>query len=474
MSFLASIPALAELDAVYSPPQVSGLDDDALLAAKRQLAELRRRIDATDAVISAEIAHRSRPELGYSGLAQRTGARTPERLIQSLTGVSVRQARTEVRVGTLIAATADEPTGDDSPASGSPPGPVWLHEVAAAVSAAHLSIDAADAIATGLGSPDDHVVIERLRSAAVELLRLAPSLTLEQLAARAREMRAGLDATRVAERERALRERRYLHLIRQADGMTRLSGLLDPESAALVTDAFDAITSPRRGGPRFVDPTAVAEVDALERDARTTEQVALDSFVELIRAGSLADTSVSVGGRRPAVRVLVTAEDLAAGVGMGFLEGQTEPVSIPTVERHACEAGIIPILFDNGDVLRLGRERRLFSGRQRIALAARDGGCIWPGCDRPPSWCEAHHTNQWARDGGRTDVDDGVLLCQHHHLLVHDNGWRIVRLPSSGPDGAIFALVPPSSVDPNRTPRPLVPRSAAARRLRERASVRSA
>lgn len=474
MSFVASIPALADLDAGYAPPSVSGLDDDALLTAKRQLAELRRRIDATDAVISAEIAHRSRPELGYSGLAQRTGARTPERLIQTLTGVSVRQARTEVRVGALMAATAQGSGGDESATPAAASGPVWLREVADAVSAATLSIDAADAIASGLGSPDDHVSADGLRVAAVELLRLAPSLTLEQLAARAREMRAGLDATRVAERERALRERRYLHLIRQADGMTRLSGLLDPESAALVTDAFDAITSPRRGGPRFVDSAAVAEADALERDPRTTEQVALDSFVELIRAGSLADTSVFVGGRRPAVRVLVTAEDLAAGSGMGFLEGQTEPISIPTVERHACEAGTIPILFDNGDVLRLGRERRLFSRRQRIALAARDGGCVWPGCDRPPSWCEAHHTNQWARDGGRTDIDEGVLLCCHHHMLVHDNDWQIVRLPAGRRDGAVFALVPPSTIDPARTPRPLVPRSAAARRLREHVSSRSA
>ena len=471
MSFIASLPALAALEVEYAPPSVSGLDDDGLLSAKRELADLRRRIDATDAVVSAEIAHRSRPELGYSGLAQRTGARTPERLIQTLTGVSAKQARTEVRVGALMAAVAAASDETADPDETRTPGPAWLTDVAAAVSDARLSIDAAEAISAGLGLPDDHVTVERLRAAAVDLLRLATGLTLEELAARAREARAGLDASRTAERERALRDRRYLHLIRQADGMTRLSGLLDPESAALVTDAYDAITSPRRGGPRFVDPAALAEADAIERDPRTTEQVALDAFVELIRAGSLADDSVFVSRRRPAVRVLVTVDDLASGVGMGSLEGQTEPVSIPTVERHACEAGTIPIAFENGDVLRLGREVRLFSQRQRIALAARDGGCLWPGCDRPPSWCEAHHTNQWARDGGRTNVHEGVLLCTHHHMLVHDNEWQIVRLATPGDDGSVFALVPPADVDPNRRPRPLVPRSAAARRLRERRSA---
>ena len=90
-------------------------------------------------------------------------------------------------------------------------------------------------------------------------------------------------------------------------------------------------------------------------------------------------------------------------------------------------------------MLRLGRSQRLFSAQQRIALAARDGGCRFPGCDRPPSFTEAHHITPWSR-GGRTDVNDGILLCRHHHLLVHNNGWEIRRR------GHGFAVLPPPGV----------------------------
>jgi hypothetical protein len=83
----------------------------------------------------------------------------------------------------------------------------------------------------------------------------------------------------VIDREEALRQKRFLRLIPQADGMTRLSGLLDPESAALVTDAVDAVTAPRRGGPRFVEPGAAARAEAIVRDTRSTEQLALDALV---------------------------------------------------------------------------------------------------------------------------------------------------------------------------------------------------
>ena len=67
-----------------------------------------------------------------------------------------------------------------------------------------------------------------------------------------------------------------------------------------------------------------------------------------------------------------------------------------------------------------------------------------PGCDRPPSWTEAHHVKHWARDGGKTDIANGILLCRYHHLLFHNNGWEIEF------DGADYRLTPPPDVDPSR------------------------
>ena len=115
-----------------------------------------------------------------------------------------------------------------------------------------------------------------------------------------------------------------------------------------------------------------------------------------------------------------------------------------------CADGFVPILFDKDgeQVMNVGRDERLFTHRQRVGLAARDGGCRFPDCDRPPSWTEAHHINEWDRDHGRTDIADGILLCRHHHMLVHNNGWQVTRTDSD------YFVVPPRSLDREQQPIP--------------------
>ena len=441
--------ALIDLDSPFTPPLTGSLTDTALLDQQRMLAEVERRLTATSAALAAEVRHRSRPELGHDGLAARLGARTPEKLVQTVTGATKGRAATLVRIGSMLPTAPPAP--DRSP---------WLADVAAAVASGELSLDAADAIRAGLGTPTDEVPSDALALAARTLLLLAPTLTVEALAVRAREERLALDLSLVIEREKALRERRSLTVHRQQDGMTRLVALLDPESAAMVTSVFDAITSPRRGGPRFIDEAAGGRASAIVDDPRTTEQLALDAFVQLIEIGANVAPTSFIGTQRPAVKLLVTDQDLRARAGLGFIEGQTEPVSVATVNRHICNVGTVPVHFDHdGQVVNVGREQRLFTTRQRIGLSARDGGCLWIGCDRPPSWCEAHHTDHWERDHGDTNIDKGVLLCKHHHLVVHNNGWEIHRR-----DGQYW-LVPPADIDPERKPIALPTKSAAARRL---------
>ncbi len=433
--------ALADLSVPFAAPPVGGLDDASLLDLQRHLAEIRRRVDSVSAAVAGEVAHRSRQELGHSGLAQRLGARTPQKLVQLIAGVSTQQANAMVRVGGL--------------ASSSP----WLRSVASEVTEGRLSVEAADVIRAGLGQPDDSVPESALREAAAVLLREAPGLTLERLAARARDVRCGLDLDGIGDREAKMRERRFLHVIPLADGMTRLSGLLDPESAATVVAAFDAATSPRRGGPRFVDEAADAWAQKVIADERTTEQLTLDAFVELVRLGTNADDGTLLGCTTPTVRILVTKAELDGGRGAGHLEGQRDPVSIETVRRRACSDGAIPILFDGKQPVDLGRTERLFTSRQKTLIAARDGGCIFPDCDRPPSWTETHHIDEW-QHGGKTDIADGVLLCRHHHLLLHNNGWQCVRRDDE------YFFLPPASIDPARLAIPAQNRSAAFRSLR--------
>jgi hypothetical protein len=247
-----------------------------------------------------------------------------------------------------------------------------------------------------------------------------------------------LDLDGIAQREHERFERRSLRFFPLPDGMTKVIGLLDPESAALVSDAFDRVSSPRRHGPRFVDPAERSREQRILDDPRSTEQLLHDAFVEMVQVATRADRGAIFGIKAPAVRVHVRGEALARRRGAGRVEGQSDAVSIETVERHVCESGVIPIGFDDdGQAVNVGREQRLFTTRQRVGLAARDGGCRFAGCDRPPSWCEAHHIDQWARDGGATDLADGVLLCRFHHMYVHNHGWRISR------EGAEYFAVPP-------------------------------
>lgn len=402
-------------------PSAASLRDQELLDGQRMVAEVQRRLAAIGSALAGEIAHRSRRELGHDGLAQSRGQRTAEGLISQLTGGSTRDARTLVQAGELLPAARPDAV----------PVAAWLAVIGAAVGRASISVEAAALIKSRLGDAfrgqqPDAVALEALADAASRLVAEAPGLTIEQLGVRASRERDELDLAGIAAREDALREKRFLRVTRQLDGMTRISGLLDPESAAIVVPILDAATSPRRGGPRFVHPDAAERADDIVRDERTTDQLGLDVLAELVRAGARVDSGKLLGDRKPAVRILVTQRDLDAREGVAYFEGHTEPASISTAERLICSTGAVPILFDDdGRALNLGREQRLFSDKQRIAMAARDGGCLM--CDRRPSWCEAHHIDHWDEHQGRTDIDDGVLLCRFCHLLTHNRGWRITR-----------------------------------------------
>jgi hypothetical protein len=405
---------------VIELPELSGLPRASDAELERLLglvAAAKRQVDACAATLAGEVERRSDRELGYSGLAQRSGDRTSDGFVARVTGASGREARELVTVGKLL----------DAP-------PPWLSGVATGVASGEVSVGAAAAITSGLGEPSASVAADDLLDAADRLLEETAGLPPEKVARRAREVRDELDAAGVADREALLRSKRFLRLTPQGDGMTRIFGMLDPVQAALVTDAIDCVTAPRRGGPRFVDPDELARVDALEKDPRTTEQIAVDALVEMIRIAGAADTGRVFGVRKPGVRVHVDSRDLETGEGYATVEGQTATISIATAEGLACADGYQTIVFHPDGSIDVGRTQRLFTPRQRVALAAIWGRCAVESCDRPPSWTEAHHADHWAH-GGRTDLADGILLCRHHHMLLHNNHWKINRPPGRGHTG---------------------------------------
>lgn len=441
--------AVAHLGA--SATDIAALDDAALTAAQEAIG-VHQRLHETYAVwVAGEIARRSHRDFGYDGLAQRAGFSTPDQYIQSVSHGSRAQTAKLVNIGTMMTTVLESAE------------PSWLTPIADGVAGAQLSIDAAEAIRRGLTMTDGLIPVEQLRDAAASLVAQFVSLNTDELFKRARAMRDTLDEAGIGEREEQRRQQRFMKLWRQSDGMYRGSFLLDPESGALIASAMDTALSPRRGGPRFVNPAEKASAAVLVNDPRTNEQLSADAFVAIVRLAIDADPGTFFGSRRPAVRVIVAEDTLIAGAGHGRIEGQPDPVSFETIERHLCDTGVIALKFDDeGQCVNVGRNQRLFTEKQRTAMAVRDGGCLFAGCEKPPSFCEAHHIDQWQRDKGKTDVADGILLCRFHHLLLHNKHWHVIR------NGQQYWLRPPPEIDAAQTPVHLSGRNVLLDELRER------
>ncbi|MEU5907611.1 DUF222 domain-containing protein [Micromonospora sp. NPDC047467] len=232
-----------------------------------------------------------------------------------------------------------------------------------------------------------------------------------------------------AEARRADRNR-HVTLSELPDGRLRLTGSLDAEAAGLLRAAIDPLTAP--SGPD---------------DPRSPGQRRHDALADICRL-ALRTNELPEHGGEPAQIVVTTGFDaLARQFDAGTLDTGLR-LTPESVRRLACDAAILPaVLGGAGQVLDVGRQRRLITGPLRRALVLRDGGCAFPGCDRPPRWCDAHHIRHWA-DGGNTSLANSVLLCAHHHRHLHHGDWA-VRLGGDGhPE-----FVPPAWLDPDRLPR---------------------
>ncbi|TBN56272.1 HNH endonuclease [Glaciihabitans arcticus] len=414
-----------------APAELRGMSDGEFAEVTRLSSHLLRIAQARSAAVAGEVAFRSRPELGSSGLAQRLGHRTPEAMVRAVTGSTAREAFTSVRVGRLVATDPQRP---------------WLDPVGAAVADGTLTVSGAEAISAGLGVPAPGVPEDVLAAVAATLATDAGDLDADRLHRLAREARDDIDEAGIADREARRFAQRSLTVHRQSDGMVKLVWLLDPESAATVLEIFDRATSPRRGGPRFVSGANKDYADRIATDDRTTAQLASDTFLHLVEAAATVDDSELLGSGGPVIRVLATVDALTRAGGHGFIEGQPDPIGSDTLERLACTGATTRVTITDTGPLDVGREQRRFTRKQRVALAARDGGCMWPGCDRPASWTEAHHIDHWKDDHGATDINDGILLCTFDHLTLHNNTWKIVR------HGTTYWLTPPPDIDPTKLP----------------------
>jgi hypothetical protein len=217
----------------------------------------------------------------------------------------------------------------------------------------------------------------------------------------------------VESEEAGLRLGRSFRRVRSCAGFSVFELRLDPEGAAIVESAVDALSAPR---PDLCLDGGVGEVDP-----RTPATRRADALLEIVGRGVAAPEGVTRSPRTTLV-VTMSLEALLEQVrGAGLLETDAA-LSPSAVRRLACEAGIVPmVLGARSEVLDLGYTQRLFTPAQRRALAVRDGGCSFPDCTVPPQWCDAHHVVHWLF-GGRTDLLNGALLCGRHHTVVHQRG----------------------------------------------------
>ncbi|WP_144795926.1 HNH endonuclease signature motif containing protein [Microbacterium paludicola] len=441
------------------------MSDAEVVRVLQESAALAGQVEQIQVAAAGVIALRSSRERGHSGLSASLGHRSAAALIQDVTGSTKAEANRSARVGEALLdgddarhgasgvgvpdAGSDQLFGadgvagaDGEPKAESPRALPWFQPLKDALRDSRLTSAQFDAIKRGLGEPpevgvgadDDSTdgaqepACAAWSQAAEHLIDEAGARTVEELWQAARSVRDLLDPEGAEARFLERFEGRSFRTYRGQDGRKRASIAFDDEGDLFIESMIAAALRPRRGGPRFVDPDEKAAAASLADDARTNEQLAYDLLIDVIRAGAIADAESVFGARQPGVRLVQVMD--AAGTRAPIVHSEDHLVAMPgaVADQHICDTGVIPVTVDAcANPLDVGREQRLFTPKQRVALAIRDGGCRWHGCDRPASYGEAHHIDEWKRDRGRTDIDRGILLCRYHHMTLHHGGWRITR-----------------------------------------------
>ena len=241
---------------------------------------------------------------------------------------------------------------------------------------------------------------------------IAPDLADEHLARRLE-----------AEEERAARAT-VLTLVEDGRGTCHGRFRISSLHGAMLTTMLDALANP-------------ALPDAIPRQRPngpvSAPEVRGQAFCALLERYPV-ERLPTTGGVTAQVVVTVPLETLEGRLRSAQVLSSHVEISPATARRLACAAGVIPaVLGSRSQVLDLGRRSRLHNRSQRLALSLQQRGrCAVDGCDIPATWADAHHLRAWSH-GGRTSLENGVLLCPKHHTTLHRPGTDLTRLP----DGSV-------------------------------------
>jgi len=364
-------------------------------------------------------------ELDSRHIAAATGFGSTKRLLAGMLHLSAAEAGTRVAHAAALAPRRTLGGAVLAPA---------LPNTAAALAAGEIGPGQVRVIAETMEAIPPDVSLTEREAAEAELARYAHSFNPTSLHKIGRHILAHLDPDGSPPRDEptptpAAGELRWRE---RRDGRLGLEGFLEPEHGAAFRALIEQFAAPRPAAEHIPDP-------------RTTPQRHADALLEICGLARTAQDCPTTAGEPPHLSVTLPWEVLRTGLGTATLDYGT-PLSAAEARQWACDAKIIPVVLGGAsEPLDVGRAMRTVPLSIRRALVARDGGCAFPGCDRPPGLCHAHHCQHWI-DGGDTSVDNCVLLCQTHHRQVHLTGWDITI------HGGRVDFRPPAIIDPDRRP----------------------
>lgn len=227
-------------------------------------------------------------------------------------------------------------------------------------------------------------------------------------------------------------EARFLAVSTREDGCVWVRGFFDSVSGANLRALLDALG--RREGPD---------------DIRTRHKRNADALDELLHHGLRCPDILDGSTRAPQLMVTARIETLRGTPGAPAADLEfAGPIPGETARRLACDANIVNVQMDaDGYVADVSRSRRMPNTATRRKLALRDGGCVWPGCERPASWTVPHHLIHWAH-GGDHQLENLVSLCTRHHWKVHEGGWHLIVTD----DRRVLTLAPHTAAPRARPP----------------------
>lgn len=429
---------------------IASLAPAELIALNEQIGRGKRLAESVQALVASEIQRQSRPELGPDSLAKIQGFRNPTQFIAATLGTTTGDAARLVKVG-----EATTPrmllSGDTAPAR--------HPHVGQGLSDGGIGAQAASAIIAMLDRVAIRAGAEKVDQAEKLLVSQAAGLPLDALSKLILRAEAWLDPDGVEPREADLAAETALTIRRDRSGMIVINGKFDPVSGAPVVTALEGMVTAKLRAQRDAENARAAWApdvpatplldETTDGERRTIPQMQADALVSICEHVLGCDEKdLPLNGVTVVVRM--DLETLREGIGTAEIDGIDAPISASAARKLASSASVIPVVLGgDSEILDWGRERRLYSRSQKLALGERDGGC--GGCGLPPQFTKVHHIRWWARDAGPTDLDNGVLLCESCHHRIHDNGWDI-QVEGTGRKAKVW-LIPPAYVDPARTPR---------------------